>query len=214
MRRLTALIGSVLVVLVAPAAARAATTALWHMDERSGAVMHDSVGANNGSLHSVGLGATGFSGTGYTFNGSSSYVTVPSAGALNPGSSNLTLTLHVKTTSEPATPDWDLLRKGVYTTSGGEYKMEYQPTGQASCGFKGSKAYAELQAGPAINDGRWHTVQCVKTASAIRVVVDGQSFAKSAAVGSISNSVALAVGSRVGSEFFKGLLDEASVQIG
>jgi hypothetical protein len=27
------------------------------------------------------------------------------------------------------------IRKGLYTTAGGEYKMEYKPSGQASCGF-------------------------------------------------------------------------------
>ena len=41
--------------------------------------------------------------------------------------------------------------------------MEYQPSGQASCGFNGSSGYSEMTAGPAINDGQWHTVQCVKT---------------------------------------------------
>ena len=66
--------------------------------------------------------------------------------------------------------------------------MEYQPSGQASCGFKGSSDYAELIAGPALNDGNWHTVQCVKTASAIKVVVDGQTFSKPAIVGSIANT--------------------------
>jgi hypothetical protein len=191
----------------------AGTVALWHMNETTGNVMTDSVGGHNGTIFGAQLGVPGFTGTAYLFSGKA-YVSVPAAADLNPGSANLTLTLHVKTTSAPATPDWDLLRKGLYTTAGGEYKMEYQPSGQASCGFKGSSNYGELMAGPAINDGRWHTVQCVKTATAIRVVVDGQAFSKTVTIGSIANSDVVPMAARPGSEYFQGSLDEASVQVG
>ncbi len=188
--------------------------ALWHMDELSGTVMYDSARSHDGTLKSVQLGLPGYAGTAYGFNGSSSYASVPTASDLNPGSQTITVTIRLKTTYAPASPDWDLIRKGLYTTPGGEYKMEYQPTGQASCGFKGSSGYAELVAGPAINDGQWHTVQCVKTSSAIKVVVDGRAFTKSATLGSIANTDAVPIGARPGSEFFKGSLDEASIQVG
>ena len=116
---------------------------------------------------------------------------------------------------EVATPDWDLIRKGKYTTTGGEFKMEYQPSGQASCGFKGSSSYSELITGPALNDGKWHTVQCVKTSSAIKLIVDGQTFSKSATVGAIANTDPVLIGAHSsGSEVFNGSLDEASIQIG
>ena len=87
-------------------------------------------------------------------------------------------------------------------------------TGQASCGFEGTGGYAELVAGPAINDGQWHTVSCVKTSTAIQVVVDGQVFSKSATIGSISNTTDVAIGGRPGSDWYQGQLDEASIQIG
>jgi len=188
--------------------------ALWHMDETSGTTMQDSVGNHTGTLHSVTLGQPGYLGTAFGFNGSSSYVSVPSASDLNPGTSTLTVTIHLKTTSAPATPDWDLIRKGKFTSVGGEFKMEYQPSGQASCGFNGSSSYSELTAGPPINDGKWHTVQCVKTSSAIKVVVDGQAFSQSATIGSIANTDPVVIGAHPGSEFFNGSLDEASIQIG
>jgi hypothetical protein len=191
----------------------AGTVALWHMNETSGSVMTDSVGGHNGTIFGAQLGVPGFTGTAYLFSGKA-YVSVPTAADLNPGSANLTLTLHIKTTSAPATPDWDLLRKGLYTTAGGEYKMEYQPSGQASCGFNGSSNYGELMAGPAINDGQWHTVQCVKTSTQIKVVIDGTAYTKNANIGSITPSDAVPIGARPGSEFFKGSLDEASIQIG
>jgi hypothetical protein len=188
--------------------------ALWHMDETSGSVMRDATPAHHdGTIFSAQLGVAGLTGTAYGFTGKS-YVSVPHAADLNPGNATLTVTMHLNSTVVPATPDWDLIRKGLYTTSGGEYKMEYQPTGQASCGFKGSANYGELIAGPAIDDGRWHTVQCVKTSTAIKVIVDGQEFSKAITIGSISNTEAVPIGARPGSEFFKGSLDEASIQVG
>ena len=187
--------------------------ALWKMDETSGTVMRDSVASHTGTLHSVQLGVPGFKGTAYGFTGSS-YVSVPSAGDLNPGSANISITVHLKATSAPASPDWDLIRKGLYETAGGEYKMEYQPSGQVSCGFKGSAGYAELIAGPAVNNGQWHTVRCVKTSSSIQVVVDGQTFSMAATIGSIANTAPVVIGARPGSEFFKGSLDHASIRVG
>lgn len=198
------------------ASAAPGTVALWHMDETTGTVMHDSVGTHNGTLHSVQLGLPGFTGTSYGFNGSSSYVTVPSSGDLNPGSANITFTIHLKTTGTPppAPADWDLFRKGVYTSAGGEYKMELQQTGKLSCGFKGSAGSAGLTAGPAINDGRWHTVSCVKASTAIELVVDGVVFTKAKTIGSIANTAAVVIGAHPGSDWYKGQLDEASILIG
>ena len=65
-----------------------------------------------------------------------------------------------------------------------------------------------------MNDDEWHTVRCVKTSSNIQVVVDGQTFSKTAAVGSIANTAAVVIGARPGSEFFRGSLDHASVRVG
>ena len=190
--------------------------ALWHMDELSGTTMFDAVGSHNGTLHNTQLGVPGFSGSAYGFNGSSSYVSVPDASDLDSGSANITITLHLNTTgTAPAPPsDWDLIRKGLYTTSGGEFKMEFQQSGKASCGFKGSSGYSELITGPALNNGQWHTVQCVKTSSAIRLVVDGTTFSQTANVGAIANAESVVIGARPGSEFFSGTLDEANIQIG
>jgi hypothetical protein len=183
------------------------------MDETSGNVMVDSVGGHNGRLFGVQLGVPGFGGSAYGF--TRSMVSVPSARALSPGRKKLTLTIHLNTTLAPARPDWDLMRKGVFGSGIGNYKVEFQPGGRATCGFLGSVREAELTAGPPLNDGRWHTVQCVKTTRQIRLVVDGRRFTKRVRVGSISNGDPLVIGARdAGSEFFQGALDEASVVVG
>jgi len=187
------------------------------MDETSGTTMYDSIAGNNGSLYGgVTLGLPGFSGTAFGFDGSSGYVSVPSAPALNPGSSNITITIHLKTrgTPPPSPDDWDLIRKGLYT-SGSEYQIELQNSGRASCTFEGSTGYIEeFMAGPALNDGQWHTIQCIKTSTAITLVTDGQVFSTAANIGSISNSDSVVIGARPGSDWYSGSLDEASISIG
>jgi Concanavalin A-like lectin/glucanases superfamily len=188
--------------------------ALWHLDETSGSVMSDSAGANNGTIYRVALGAPGVAGGAYSFNGQNSFVSVPSANDLNPGTANITITLRLKTTSlpAPAPADFDLLRKGTFAVS--EYKVELQHSGQASCGFEGSAGYSELIAGPPLNDGQWHEVQCVKAPTAIQLVIDGKVFTQAANVGSISNSAELVIGSHPDGDWYAGNLDEISIAIG
>ena len=43
---------------------------------------------------------------------------------------------------------------------------------------------------------------------------DGQSVSKAFNIGSIANSDAVPIGARPGSEYFKGALDEAAIQVG
>jgi Concanavalin A-like lectin/glucanases superfamily len=188
----------------------------WHMDETSGNVMHDSAGANNGALQATQIGLPGFRGTSYAFNGRNSYASIPSAANLNPGKANIILTIHLKTTNVPGPQpkDADLLRKGTYAPTTSEYKVELQHSGRASCGFEGSAGYGELIAGPRLNNGRWHTVQCIKAPTAIELVVDGKTFTQPANVGSISNNAPIVIGARPGADWYTGSLDEVSIQIG
>ena len=195
----------------------AGLVALWHMDERSGTVMADSVGTHNGTLHSVTLGQTGWLSFGYSFNGSSSYVEVPNSSDLNPGTKNITITIHMKTPNLPpnTVQDWDVMRKGLYT-DGAEFKMEYYPTGQLGCAFLGTGAYTdEHPAGPMLNDNVWHTLTCVKTSTGMDTIVDGVTvYHQTSMIGSIVVNQPIEIGARPGSEYFKGLLDEASIKIG
>jgi hypothetical protein len=195
------------------AAAGSTVVALWHMNETSGTVMHDSSGhGHNGTLHNVKLGASGCSGKAYTFNGSSSYVSVPSAG-LNPGSANITISFCLKTTHLPNSGDYDLVRKGAYPAV--NYKVELLPSGAIQCTFQGSASRHNATGGSGLNNGAWHHIQCVKTASKIKTVVDGTVVATtSAAVGSISNTSSLEIGAHPGSDWYNGELDEVQIAFG
>lgn len=194
----------------------ARTVALWHMNETSGGVMQDSAGGHNGTLSHVTLGLPGAAGTAFGFDGSNSFASVPSAADLNPGTANITLTVYLKTTNVPPPPpaDYDLIRKGTYAPTVSEYKMEFQHSGQASCGFQGSAGYSELIAGPALNDGKWHKVQCIKAPAAIQLVVDGRTYTQAANVGVITNAAPVVIGARPDGDHYAGALDEVSIRIG
>ncbi|HET8602325.1 MAG TPA: laminin G domain-containing protein, partial [Marmoricola sp.] len=159
---------------------------VWHLDETSGTTMADSVGNHPGILHNVLLGHPGdpaYPGTSYGFNGSGSYVTVPTADDLNdPQGADVHISFSLRTTTVPAKPDYDLFRKGQYP--GQEYKIEMQPNGQVSCTFRGSVANYSLQAGPDLHDGAWHHIVCEKLATSVRLTIDGVVYTKAKTIGS------------------------------
>jgi hypothetical protein len=207
-----------------PSAAAAGTlVAQWHMDETSGTTMVDSSGAgNNGTLSDVALGQPGVSGTAYSFNGVDSSVTVPDSSSLDPGSSNITFTVNVNFAAIPAT-DYDLLRKGLSNTNGGDYKVEIlkKKSGTeawASCFFGGSAAGKGVTFRQNLADSRWHSITCTKTSGSISVIVDGQTTTKSVTIGSIANSSPLWLGAKfkgtTPKDRYIGLMDEVSIQIG
>ena len=195
-------------------AAAQTPVALWHMDETSGTIMHDASGhGHNGTLHSVTLGATGESGKAYTFAGKPSYVSMPASPALNPGASNITISVWVNTTNLPRTGDYDLVRKGDFPAQ--EYKVELEPSGAIACTFHGSTGSNNATGGSGLNNGAWHQVQCIKTATQIQTWVDGTEVAfTNATIGSISNTAGVDIGAHPGSDYYKGELDEVSISFG
>jgi hypothetical protein len=206
-------------------AAGAATTqvALWHLDETSGSSAADAVGGHTGTLHHVTVGVPGFKGSAFRFDGTRSYVDVPSSTSLNPGSAPITFEVHVRYTVTPpktSTADYDVLRKGTASDSAQFYKLEIRPDNRAVCRFVGSKTTKSgilIHTGPALNDGRWHTIRCAKAASSISLTVDGRTFTRTGRVGSISNTGPLTLGAKPGSpfsDFYNGDLDEVSIRIG
>jgi hypothetical protein len=216
------LVLSAVLVLVGAAAAQAGTTvAQWNMDELSGTTMSDSSeNGNDGTIVNVTLGKSGDSGAegdyAYSFDGSTSAVTVPSSTSLNPGASDITITVHIKTSVAPGTgtDDYDLLRKG------GAYNIEIYPKikfgSRAKCKFRGDLGRAVFAAGPDLIDGAWHTITCQKTASSVSLTVDGTTYTRSIAIGDIrSNKQPVAIGWQTTStDYYNGRMDDVSIVIG
>jgi hypothetical protein len=202
--------------IAAPAVA-AVDRAVWHFDETSGSTAFDSSGnANNGTAYNVGM-----DGSGYSFDGSSSRVLVPTSPSLNPGTSPFSFSVTFRSSVSPGTGlDYDMLRKGLTTSAGGEYKVEIlQANGKARalCVVKDSaKKVLQIRGTTNLTDGLVHTITCSRTSSGLTLVVDDLApRTKAGATGTISNTATLALGAKAeggpDADWFKGELLDASV---
>jgi hypothetical protein len=222
MRRTVAtILGLAALLLAVPAAASAAATvSFWHMNETSGSTMVDSVNAFNGTRSNVQVNVPAVFSPGYQFNGSSSVVTVPSTPWHNvPASTTFTASVYVRFPTIPSASvgDFDLIRKGLSSTSGGHWKMEIFTNGKAYCQFRGSSSSKTINQGPVLADNHWHTIRCIKRSSSLTLMIDGVSYTSNGTIGSISNSSRLAVGAKYGGgggDWYKGVMDEVSIVLG
>jgi hypothetical protein len=211
----------VLVVLMAasPAWAVLLKAADWQMNETSGQML-DSSGNNNSGTPTDVLQT----GSTYAFNGSTSHVVVPDADSLDPQANDITLTARVMVNGQSLDDDsYDVVRKGLVTTEGGDYKMEIKrikadPTiGRLHCFFRGTGGTVFKVARPDIVDGNWHTLECIKTSTSVVARVDGRSFTKTGSAGSIANASQVMVGAKEVTprpdDMFDGSMDFVSIEI-
>ena len=205
--------------LIASPAAWAALVpaANWQMNETSGPMIDSSANNNNGSPTDVVR-----TGRNYVFNGSTSRVAVPDDDSLDPLGKDITLRASVMVPEGPMDDDsYDVVRKGLSATPGGDYKMEIirqsDPTvGKLHCLFKGTGGRVREVARPDIVDGRWHTLACVKTRNSVVARVDGKSYSSAGSAGSISNAKEVLVGAKKTNPFddvFEGEMDFLSIEI-
>lgn len=219
----------------APASATSVTLALWHLDEAPGATtMVDSTGlGHDGNISSdVVLGVPGDpavsadpSNTAYEFTGPNPIVRVPAALAsdLNPGPAPVTLSAHLRVPAALSAGDYNVLQKGQATTSGGNYKLEIVAKkttapkfGYPACAFNSPGVKQRVYGPRRIDDGQWHTVQCVLSATDVYAQVDGVDGPKLARkVGSIDNTADVTLGGKPNNtHYFEGLADEVSISVG
>ena len=189
-------------------ASAAALGASWQMNETSGTVMHDSSGnGNDGTLHNIAL-----NGSAYGFNGTSSYVSVPNSASLNPGTLNFRLSATVKINSLPtADTDYDIVRKGLAGTKGGEYKIEVLASGTVLCRFEGASGAVTVQSTAKISPGAFHTIRCTKAAKQVTLVANSATEQVAATVGAISNTSTLYIGAKPDDDFLNGFLNQVSI---
>jgi hypothetical protein len=203
--------------------AQAATlVAQWHMEE-TGRLVDSSGKGNDGTTTAI-TATTGSPGKGYRFNGRTSVASVPDSASLDPGSATLRITAKVRFTVVPSASvvDYDLVRKGLAGTVGGDWKMEIfppssgSPVGPAYCLFQdANRKSAFIRDTRNLADGQWHTISCVKTATSISVIVDGVAKTKAVTLGSINNNKPVTIGMKPGGgDRYLGDMDEVSIQIG
>jgi len=214
--------------LTAPAAMAAGRNyrAHWLLDEVGSSSALDSSGnGNQGTNYNV-VG----NGAGYKFNGVDSRVIVPTSGSLNPGTATFSwgVTLSMAQPPSPLGETYDVLRKGLVSTKGGDYKVEVKNVkGKAlarcvarSVRSNGTKVLAAVQGTTTLADNRRHVVTCTKTSTSITLKVDSlapRTKTFSGGLGSVSNTSNLALGAKAessastGFDWFEGVIFDAWV---
>jgi hypothetical protein len=193
----------------------------WAMDEAKGATkMLDSSGHGlTGSISSAVLvGQPGHSGRAYGFAGNGGLVTVRDNNLLDPGSNSFEVELYFKSSTKPtsAVGDYDLIRKGLSSTSGGDWKMEILQSGKVYCHFRGSSGSVDATGTSNVVDGKWHRLGCRTSSSGVAVLVGGNVQSKSAKIpGTIANSASLTIGGKNATEDqTTGVLDDVVITKG
>jgi concanavalin A-like lectin/glucanase superfamily protein len=127
--------------------------------------------------------------------GSGPLIEVPDAadGSLDPGKGTFTITMRYRTTHAFG----NIVQKGQATSSGGQVKLQ-QPKGKLTCMFKTSSGTATAGSGQVqMDNGAWHTVQCVRTTSSVTMYVDGKRTGRSThSTGNLDNSLPWTIGGK------------------
>ena len=230
MRRLLAAVPCVLAASLSlgMSSASAETTyrAHWTLDEINSPTAFDS--SDNGN-HGTNFNVVG-DGSAYTFDGHDARVIVPSSASLNPGTATFSWGVTISTTSvpQPLGETYDVLRKGLASAKGGNYKIEIKNVkgkALARCVSKsirsdGTKVTAAIQGTTHLADGQQHLVSCAKTSTGITLYVDSlapRTKTFTGGLGSVSNDAALALGAKAeqtvntGFDWFEGKIYDAWV---
>lgn len=197
-------------------AAAAPLGALWNLNEVESGTAYDSSGnGNNGANYNV-VGT----GSGYVFNGYTSRVIVPDDASLDPGTADFSYSVTFTTSVPAANTDYDLLRKGIASTTGGEYKVEIlnvHGQARAFCLVKdAAKVVASIRGTTNLAGSAPHTITCSKTSTGVTMRVDAlapRTRTVTAGLGSVSNSDSLVLGAKAqtGGDWFDGTMLDAQV---
>lgn len=232
----TAVLGAtaMTVTTILPAQAAEEYRGHWALDDPSASTASDSSGFGNTGL---GIGTTPApTGGGFTFDGISARVIVADSPTLDPGAEDTSWGVTLEMTRPPAADEtYDVLRKGLATTKGGDYKLEVKNVkGKAiarctarvfRAGAKPLNGAIQSQASAAANlaTGGRHTVTCTKTPNGLTIKVDELATRAKAityGVGTISNANDLALGAKAegtaptGFDWFEGSIYDAWVRVG
>lgn len=185
-----------------PVPADAATVITWNMGETFGSTMHDTTRTHNGVIDGgVVGGVAGHNGLAYAFTGDEGIITIPHASVLNAGSGAFSVSVYFKSSTRPSgsVEDYDLVRKGLSTTSGGDWKMEVLSNGRAFCHFRGTRS-VNVTGTSNVVTGSWVRITCSKSTSGVRVKVNGTTQGSSSTnPGTVSNAAGMYVGAKTSS---------------
>lgn len=117
----------------------------------------------------------------------------------------------VRTTAAKAVNGMNVVQKGYFHQTGGQYKLQLQAGGVPSCVVAGALGRAIITAQNSIANGTWHRLSCTRTATAVTLRVDGVVRATDEiATGWLGNDSAIRIGGKKinpGNKQYRGHLD-------
>lgn len=182
-------------------------------------VLADDSGNRNDGRPRGGIVGTG---SAYSFNGKTGLVEVPDSPTLDPGTAGFTSTVRITTSLPASGAHYDVLRKGLGSTSGGQFGLQLvnaNGVARPVCFVEDSAGHkATIRgSGDTLADGQAHTITCRKTSTGLTVTVDGGSSRTrtvSAGLGSVSNASSLVLGATrpSGGNWFAGSIADATLE--
>ncbi len=108
----------------------------------------------------------------------------------------------------------NIMQKGQSGTVGGQIKVQL-PQGRPQCLFKGANGQRVGSGSPVpINDGNWHTIMCVHSATQVLTYVDGVRMGvKNGSTGPIDNAMPFDIGGKLNCDQIKTTCDYFSGDI-
>jgi hypothetical protein len=172
---------------------------------------NDVAGTNNGTLVGSVTFAAGEVGQAFSFDGVSSYVSIPDSPSLDTFVSSITIETWIKLNQLTADWNWE----GIVTKGVSSWRLQVTAgANTVTFGATGVSPNGDLYGGRNVYDGQWHHVAGVYDGTNMFLYVDGTLDVSQPATGSISqNSSPMCIGQTAQSTgyFFDGLIDEASI---
>lgn len=163
------------------------------------------------------IGLRGHKSSAYSFDSPGSWIQVPPDPRLNPGRRDFVFSAWVNLKHAPRRAQtYDIIRKGLGGTAGGEFKLEVLSGERVKCSTKDPRGRNHAINSPVrhIADGQWHLVGCARTGSGWSTILDGLVTTKKVDLGVISNTMAVSIGSKYGLEDVPdGRVDEVALFI-
>jgi len=192
------------------------TTTDWWKGENNAL---DSVGSKNGTTHSITY-TTGYSGYGFEFNGSSSYIGFGSSGfdSGNFGTNDFAIDFWMQTAS---TVLQDVLSKRSVCGYGSLWDFRMGSSGGIQveiCNDSAGTYYRSLKSTTVVNDDNFHEITFVRQKKALSFYVDGilEDSTTTTGIIDINNTATMAAGEDVcigqdGTHYFDGVLDNINL---
>lgn len=158
---------------------------------------------NDGIIQGAPLvGLPGRYGTSYTFLDHGSWIAVPSVPEINPGIRDFLISAWVQFDEFPGPGEtYDAVRKGIAYTAPGKFNLEVLPEGRVRCTAEGGGGTISAVTSVAvIPDDGWHQIGCARTGPFWSVLIDDSRQTQAAKLGTVYNTVPMAIGSKYGLE--------------